>query len=128
MPRRVPRKPGWAQARDLILTLLLERRGVVSLKVLQEFYAVATRKLSMDRESAKRRLLLYSRFDIIPFSLSDLLSAIDLHQLHNLSVWNALIVKAALNGNCRLLHSENMHSGQVIESLLLNNPFASVRS
>ena len=116
------------QARDLIRTLLLERRGVVSLQVLQEFYAVATRKLSMDGESARRRLLLYSRFEIIPLSLADLLSAIDLHQLHKLSFWDALIVKAALNGNCKLLHSEDMHSGRVIESLSLNNPFASVNS
>ena len=113
------------QARDLIRTLLLEGRGVVSLQVLQEFHAVATRKLSMDTESARRRLLFYSRFEIIPLSLPDLLSAIDLHQLHNLSFWDALIVKAAVNGNCRLLHSEDMHSGHVIESLSLNNPFAS---
>ena len=111
-------------ARNLIRTLLLERRGVVSLQVMQEFYAVATRKLRMDGESARRRLLLYSRFEFIPLSLPDLLSAIDLHRLHNLSFWDALIVRAALNGNCKLLHSEDMHSGHVIESLSLNNPFA----
>lgn len=112
------------RARNLIRTLLLEQRGVISLQVLQEFYAVATRKLSMDGESARHRLLLYARFEIISLSLSDLVSAIDLHQLHNLSFWDALIVKAALNGNCKLLHSEDMRSGHVIESLSLNNPFA----
>ena len=116
------------RARNLIRTLLLERRGVISLQVLQEFYAVATRKLGMDEDSARRRLLLYSRFEIIPLSLSDLLSAIDLHQLHNLSFWDALIVKAALNGNCKLLHTEDMRTGQVVETLSLHNPFASASS
>ena len=113
------------QARDLIRALLLERRGVISLQVLQEFHVVATRKLNMDPEAARRRILRYSRFEIVPLQFPDLLSAIDLQQLHNLSFWDALIVKAALNGSCKVLHSEDMHSGHVIETLALNNPFSS---
>ena len=112
-----------ARARDLIARLMRERRGVVSLQVLQEFFAVATRKLGMDAESARRRLLLYSRFDVIDLSLVDLFAAIDLHLLHGLSFWDALVVRAALNGNCRRLHSEDMQSGRVIEHLTVENPF-----
>lgn len=113
-----------ARARDLIARLMGERRGVVSLQVLQEFFAVATRKLGMDAESARRRLLLYSRFDVIDLSLVDLFAAVDLHLLHGLSLWDALVVRAALNGNCRRLHSEDMQSGRVIEHLTIENPFA----
>lgn len=113
-----------ARARDLIARLMGERRGVVSLQVLQEFFAVATRKLGMDAESARRRLLLYSRFDVIDLSLVDLFAAVDLHLLHGLSFWDALVVRAALNGNCRRLHSEDMQSDRVIEHLTIENPFA----
>ena len=112
-----------ALARDLIGRLMRERRGVVSLQVLQEFFAVATRKLGMDAEAARRRLLLYSRFEVIDLSLVDLFAAIDLHLLHGLSFWDGLVVRAALNGNCRKLHSEDMHSGRVIEHLTVENPF-----
>ena len=113
-----------ARARDLIDRLMREGRGVVSLQVLQEFFAVATRKLGMDPQSARRRLLLYSRFDVVDLSLADLFAAIDLHLLHNLSFWDGLIVRAALNGNCRRLHSEDMQGGRVIEHLTIENPFA----
>ncbi len=109
------------QARDLIRALLLERRGVISLQVSQEFHVVAARKLNMDPEAARHRILRYSRFEFIPLLFPDLLSAIDLQQLHNPSFWDALIVKAALNGSCKVLHSEGMH---IIETLALNNPVA----
>ena len=112
------------QAWDLIRALLLERRGVISLQVLQEFHVVATRKLNMDPEAARHRILRCSRFEIIPLQFPDLLSAIDLQQLHNLSFWDALIVKAALNGSSKVLHSEGMHSGHINETLALNNPVA----
>ena len=44
-------------ARDLIRALLRGRRGVLSLQVLQEFFAAATRKLGMSGEEAKRRVV-----------------------------------------------------------------------
>ena len=115
-----------ARARQVIRGLMLEGRGVLSLQVLQEFYAAATRKLGMDAESARRRLLPYSRFEIIQLSLPDILAAIDLHRLHGVSFWDGLIVRAALNGNCRRLLSEDMQNGRVIETLTIEDPFAAL--
>lgn len=112
------------QARELIRGLMRNRRGVVSLQVLQEFFAAATRKLGMSSDDAKRRVVLYSRFDTVMLAPTDWLAAIDLHRIHRFSIWDSLIVRAALNGNCTTLHSEDMSSGQLIESLAFNNPFA----
>ena len=112
-----------ACARDLIRSLLLERRGVISLQVLQEFFAAATRKLGMDAATARDRILLYGRFELIRLSFDDLLAAIDLHRLHELSFWDALIVRAATNGNCGVLNTEDMQHGRVIDSLTIANPF-----
>ena len=63
---RDPRKQ--CKARDLIRSLLLERRGVLSLQVLQEFFAAATRKLALTSEAARHRVVLYSRFDVVSLS------------------------------------------------------------
>lgn len=112
-----------ARARDLIRNLLLERRGVLSLQVLQEFFAAATRKLGMDAATARDRILLYGRFELIRLSFDDLLAAIDLHRLHELSFWDALIVRAAINGNCGVLNTEDMQHARVIDSLTIANPF-----
>lgn len=118
---RDPRKQ--TCARDLIRRLLRERRGVLSLQVLQEFFAAATRKLGMSSEDARRRILHYSRFDVVTLGVPDLVAAIDLHRLHGLSFWDALIVRAALNGACTTLHTEDMQSGSVVETLTFQNPF-----
>ena len=120
---RDPRKR--ARARELIRRLIRERRGVLSLQVLQEFFAAATRKLGMSSEDARRRILQYSRFDVVTLSAADLIAAIDLHRLHHLSIWDALVVRAALNGACTTLHTEDLQSGYVVESLTLRNPFQS---
>ena len=111
------------RARELIRRLMRERRGVLSLQVLQEFFAAATRKLGMSSEDAGRRVVQYSRFDIVILGAADLVAAIDLHRLHHLSIWDALVVRAALNGACATLHTEDMQSGRVVESLTLRDPF-----
>ena len=112
------------RARVLIRDLMMNRRGVVSLQVLQEFFAAATRRIGLSSEHARRRVVVYSRFDVVTFARADLLAAIDLHRIHRFSIWDSLIVRAALNANCTTLHSEDMSSGQHIESLAINNPFA----
>ena len=111
------------RARELIRRLMRERRGVLSPQVLQEFFAAATRKLGMSSEDAGRRVVQYSRFDVVTLGAADLVAAIDLHRLHHLSIWDALIVRAALNGACATLHTEDMQSGCVVESLTLRDPF-----
>ena len=121
---RDPRKRD--RARDLIRRLQRQRRGVLSMQILQEYFAAATRKLGMSSEDARRRVVLYSRFDVVTLNPADLLAAIDLHRLHNLSIWDSLVVRAALNGSCATLHTEDMQSGYAIERLTMSNPFAGV--
>lgn len=119
------REPGkQAAARALIRRLIRERRGTVSLQVLQEFFAITTRKLGLPSEHARRQVLEYSCFEVIALGLPDVVAAIDLHRLHRWSIWDALIVRAALNGGCRTLHTEDMQSGYVVDGLTLRNPFA----
>lgn len=112
------------RARELIRNLMLERCGVVSLQVLQEFFAAATRKLGMDAGAARERVLLYARFEVVRLTTDDLLAAIDLHRLHGLSFWDGLIVQAALIGGCRVLNSEDMQHGRVFDALTVASPFA----
>jgi len=113
-----------ARARELIRRLMRERRGVLSLQILQEFFAAATRKLGMSSEEAKQRVSLYSRFDVVTLTPTDLLAAIDLHRMHQLSIWDSLVIRAALNGACTVLYTEDMQAGYMIEDVLLTDPFA----
>lgn len=111
-------------ALDLVESVFADRSGVISTQVLQEYFAAATRKLGVDAAVARRKVELFARLDTVQVGVDLVLSAIDLHRLHGISFWDALIVRAALDGGCTVLLSEDLHPGQRIEGLRIENPFA----
>jgi len=112
-----------ARAQDLIRNLLRERSGKLSLQVLQEFFAAATRKLTLTAVEARRRVEMFSHLDIVRLDLDDVLAAIDLHRLHDLSIWDALIVRAATMSGCRTLYTEDLQHGRRFDGLRVIDPF-----
>ncbi len=111
-------------ALDLVDRAFAQRSGVVSTQVLQEYFAAATRKLGVDAALARRKVELFARLDTVQVSVELVLSGIDLHRLHAISFWDALIVRAALDAGCTVLLSEDMQAGQRIAGLRIANPFA----
>ena len=111
------------RAARLFEDLWRARTGVLSTQVLQEYFSAATRKLGVRAELARRKVALFSRLDLVQIDLPLILSAIDLHRLHQFSIWDALIVRAALLANCRVLYSEDLQTGRKIDGLEIVNPF-----
>ena len=112
-------------ATEIITELRLAGTGVLSIQVLQEYFAVATRKLGVDPALAQRRMQLFGGFDVVIPSIEMLSAASDLHRLRNLSWWDALVVQAALSSGCTVLLSEDMQHGEIISGLRIENPFLS---
>jgi len=112
------------RAKNLIRDALHDHNGRVSLQVLQEYFSAATRKLRIDATIARRKIELYSRFDVVKLNPNDLLAAIDLHRLHQFSIWDALILRAAIISGCRRLYTEDLQAGFRLDSLEIVNPFA----
>jgi predicted nucleic acid-binding protein len=115
--------PKQDRARELIREMMRNKTGVLSLQVLQEYFAVATRKLGLSATAVRRRIELVSRLDVVILGVEDVLAAIDLHRLHNFSIWDALVIRAALNAGCRILYSEDLQEGRRIEGMEVVNPF-----
>jgi len=111
------------RARELVREVMNARAGVVSLQVLQEYFSVSTRKLGLSAEAARRRIEMLGRLDVVILGVEDVLAAIDLHRLHGFSIWDALIIRAALNAGCRILYSEDLQEGRLIGGLQVVNPF-----
>lgn len=119
-----PRDPGKHQtALTLIKDHLRQRTGVVSLQVLQEYFVSATRKLKLDAELAKRRVEVFTRFQVAEPVVNDVLAAIDLHRLHGFSYYDSLVLHMAKEAGCRMLLSEDMQHGQVVDGVRIVNPF-----
>jgi predicted nucleic acid-binding protein len=111
-------------ARDRIRSAIMERTGVLSTQVLQEYFSVATRKLGISPVAARRRVELLSVLDVVRIEVTTILAAVDLHRLHSLSFWDALIVRAASLAGCTRLLSEDFHAGSTIDGVRVVNPFA----
>jgi len=112
------------RALELFATLRRRRTGVLSTQVLQEYFVTATRKLGVEVEIARRKTEIFGRLHLVNLGLEDVLGAIDLLRLHQLSFWDALVVRAALVSECSRLLSEDFQAGRRFDRLEVVNPFA----
>lgn len=110
--------------------ILLNSGGTIGVQTLNEFVNVALNKLRMnwdEIDQALDEIQLLSTV-VAPVDLALHQSGIALAQRHRLSIYDALIVAAALNANCKTLWSEDMHDGLVVEKRLeIRNPFHGLR-
>jgi predicted nucleic acid-binding protein len=97
--------------------------GVVSMQVLQEYFVTVTQKLGLDPRKARRKVEILSEFDVATPEVGDILAAIDLHRLHGISFWAAMILRSAQQAGCRVLLSEDFQDGREINGLHVVNPF-----
>ena len=95
---------------------------VVSTQVLQEYFNTATAKLRLDAGLARAKVELVASIDLVQVAPL-ILAAIDLHRLHRLSFWDALILQAAAAAGCRELLSEDMQAGIRHGGVVVVNPF-----
>jgi predicted nucleic acid-binding protein len=112
---------------DLALKLILEHltnsSGVVSLQVLQEYFVNATRKFKLDPALARQKVQAYARYEVVEPSAADIFAAIDLHRLHQLSYWDALVLHCAKKSGCSVVLTEDMQHGHAIDGVRIVNPF-----
>ena len=113
-------------ARALIDRLWRERRGALSVQVLQEFYVDVTRKAAtpIDPASATERLRSLSRWRVHSPLPDDVVAAATWSSRHQLSFWDAMIVRSAAELRCDTLWTEDLSDGRVIEGVRLKNPFS----
>jgi predicted nucleic acid-binding protein len=104
---------------------LLAIGGTISVQVLNEFVAVASRKLRMSWIEIREVLAQVRAVCVVePVTIETHERALRLAERYGISIYDALIVSAALLANCKTLHSEDMQDGQVIErQLTIRNPF-----
>lgn len=111
------------RAREILADAMASGEGVLSTQVLQEFFVTATRKLGVEPTHARRKVALLAEMHLVQIDLGLLLAAIDLSRLHSFSFWDALVVRAASSAGCRVLLTEDLQHGRVVDSVRIENPF-----
>ncbi len=103
---------------------LIANGGVVSVQVLNEFTSVARRKLALTWTETEEVLeALKANLEIVPLTLSVHERALALSSAHELNIYDASIVAAALESGCDAVMSEDMQHGQKFAPLRIENPF-----
>ena len=114
---------------DAWITFLVgHRSGRLSFQVLQEFYAILTRKLKLGFEEGEPQKIVreLASWQPIPIDLAVLEHAWLLEEHYALSWWDALIVAAAQTCECEVLLTEDLQHGQMFSAVRVVDPFKSL--
>lgn len=114
------------QPRAIRLITEHQRAGtlVISLQVMQEYFAAATRKLGVDADLAQQKVQLLARGRVVRFNTEDVIAAIELHRLNTVPFWDAMIIHAARVSGAETLYSEDLQTGSRYGRVRVVNPFA----
>lgn len=105
---------------------ILRQGGTISVQILNEVANVARRKMRMQRDETiafveRFRMLLR----VVPLTEQIHENGLRLAGRYRLSVYDGMVVSAALDSGCTVLLSEDMHHGLEVEGRLeIRNPFA----
>lgn len=110
-------------ARGLIQEAIGADAFVTSTQVMVEFYATCLRRNLVGPAQALGLVQLWIEHDTVPHTPDLVVRGLALHQAHSLSLWDALVVQAALDARCDVLLSEDLQEGRRFGDLLISNPF-----
>jgi predicted nucleic acid-binding protein len=99
--------------------------GVISIQVLNEFANFARRKHGASWERVHGSLVqLRNVFEVRPITLDIHLAGLKLAEDLGYSIYDSLLLAAALLADCDIFWSEDLQHGQVIKGrLTIRNPF-----
>ena len=104
----------------------IEGGSVISYQVVQEALNVITRKLTVPATTEDARAFLDSvlagMWRVMP-SLALYERTLDVQARYQYGFYDSLIIASALSAGCDRLYSEDLHDGQIIEGLTIENPF-----
>ena len=111
--------------RSQVAESLLSAGGALSVQVLNEFVAVARGKLKKSWEEIRRAVdvLRVSCPEPVPLTIEIHERAVQIAERYGYSIFDSLVIAAALHAGASTLYSEDMRDGQTIDGLTIRNPF-----
>lgn len=108
---------------DLIEQLGRSKTGVLSTQVLLEFASNLTRKFKVSRTNASVLASAYTQWQIVASDVPLVLQALARSAENKLSIWDAMVVEAAVRAEAQTLYTEDLTHGQRFGPLTVVNPF-----
>ena len=118
--------PAEQRKRRIARDILAQRDLALSVQVLQEFYAQATRTTRNGRlthDEARDLVIVFTRFPVQPTTVGLVTGAMETCQRFGVSYWDAAIIEAARLMDCAELLSEDLQDGEDYGGVVVVNPF-----
>jgi len=111
-------------AKTLLERLWQTGTGTFSVQVLQELFVTVTRRVArpLSVDEAADRIREFAAWRVFSPTVDDILAAIDLQKKARVSLWDAMVVRAAAESGCDTLWTEDLNDGQTIQGVLVRNP------
>jgi predicted nucleic acid-binding protein len=111
--------------RNITFTILESYSIVIGVQVINEFIWTMNRKFNINYD--KLEVLVdrfWKKFKVSLINKFSIEKALKIAQDYKYSYWDSLIIASALENECSILFTEDMHDGQLIEGVLkIKNPY-----
>ena len=111
-------------AKELLENKIQYGEPCISIQVVNEFTvnAIRQKKELPEIETTVRHLL--THFHVQSLTTKHVLEAFRIVKRYGFSFWDSLIISAALDMQCTVLYTEDLHNGQWIDDVMqIRNPF-----
>ncbi len=121
----VSNSPAEVRKKEKALQLLEQEDFVISMQVVQEFYANATHlvKGCMSREEAMAFIDRLVQLPLLPVTFPLFRNAVLLQRRYQISYWDGAILAAAKTLGAATLYTEDLSHGQVYDGVKVLDPF-----
>ncbi len=111
------------RAADLVLRAAAD--GVIPVQVLGEYLRFIQRRVPEAFEDAIRQASIYQAAFLTPPTTNVIIDkACELAHGHRMQLWDCVVCAASAHAGAKVLLTEDMQDGRIIEGLHLLNPFA----
>ncbi len=119
------RNAGRKQTRaiEVVQRLMCAQMGSLSIQVLQEYANVALTNLKQEPAVVLRQLKLLESLTMITPTPSTVRRSVEIRNAYQIAFWDAAIIAAAEVGDCDMILSEDLNTGQYYDGIEVVNPF-----
>lgn len=112
-------------ARRILKELWESGLGVLSTQILQEFFVNVVQKIPkpIDADRAEYIIKDFLTWEVVVNDGLAVLDAITICKKYGYSFWDSLIIDAAIKSGAKIILTEELCEGQVLEGLKIQNPF-----
>lgn len=92
---------------------------------MQEFFTTVTKKIPKPLGIKTTRDIVrdFLLWEVVDNDGELMLAAMDVQMKYSYTFWDSLIIAAAIKSGASTLLTEDLNNGQVIESIMIKNPF-----